>query len=151
MDVYEAIKGQMGTMVPFAGHTGVVIEEVGPGSARTALEQRQETSNHIGSQHAGALFTLGEAASGAAMAGAFGDVFMEVRPVAARAEIAYLKVAKGKVAATARTGEPVDALRERLDADGKVQFPVRVSIADDAGNEVATMTVEWHVSRRRGG
>jgi hypothetical protein len=36
-------------------------------------------------------------------------------------------------------------LLERLDADGKVEFPVEVELGDEQGNKVAAMTVYWHV------
>merc|ERR1739841_235484 len=44
--------------------------------------------------HAGAMFTLGEAASGAALGGVLGDQLLAVRPVAADASIKYLKTGK---------------------------------------------------------
>lgn len=47
------------------------------------------------------MFTLGEAASGAALAGAFAPVILQVRPVPAGAQITYVKIAKGRLFATA--------------------------------------------------
>ena len=59
-------------------------------------------NNHLGSQHAGAMFTLAETASGAAMAGGFAELIMGLRPVAKEARIQYLKVAQGATHAKAR-------------------------------------------------
>jgi acyl-coenzyme A thioesterase PaaI-like protein len=95
------------------------------------------------------LFTLGEAASGAAMAGGFLLVLAKVRPVAATANIQYLKVARGLIRAHARIGEATELLRMRLEEAGKVQFAIAISMTDKGGTEVATMQVEWHVSRLR--
>lgn len=38
--------------------------EMGPGTATVRLPERPELGNHVGAQHAGALFTAAEAASG---------------------------------------------------------------------------------------
>lgn len=147
MDMFAMIKAQMGQTVPFANHTGVTVEEVAAGRGAAALEQRHETSNHIGSQHAGALFTLGEAASGAAMAGGFADLLLSIRPVAAKAEISYLKVAKGRITALAQITGDLPTIRATLETDGKVQFPIEVALTDASGVEVAAMRVEWHVRK----
>lgn len=147
MTPFEMIKGHMSASIPFASHVGVVIEEVADGTARTTLEQRTETSNHIASQHAGALFTLGEAASGAAMAGGFVEMMMQIRPVAAKAEIAYTKVSKGKITAHGEVRGDVSALKAELNENDRVQFPVHVSMTDEEGNEVATMSVDWHLKK----
>jgi uncharacterized protein (TIGR00369 family) len=133
--------------VPYAAHTGVDLVEVKPGVAIAVLDQRDEVTNHIGTMHAGALFTLGETASGGAMVGAFQDLLGQIRPVAAGASIRYTRLAKGKLTAEARCSEPADALRSRLDADGKVVFDVLVDIQDADGQAVAGMTVAWHVRR----
>jgi hypothetical protein len=47
----------------------------------------------MGSQHAGALFSLVAATSGAAMAGGFMSLPFPVKSVAAEASIHYLKIA----------------------------------------------------------
>jgi acyl-coenzyme A thioesterase PaaI-like protein len=110
---------------------------------------RGDIANHIGTPHAGAMFTLGEAASGAAMAGAFAADLLSLRPVAAEAQIGYLKVAKGDLVAEARIEGEAEALNAALKADGKVSFPVHVAITDETGAEVTRMTVAWHVSPAR--
>jgi acyl-coenzyme A thioesterase PaaI-like protein len=68
---FEAIAAGMNQAVPFAGHVGLEIESIVPGEAVVVLPERSELTNHVGSQHAGALFTLAENASGAAFIGAF--------------------------------------------------------------------------------
>lgn len=144
---FEMIRMQMARAVPFAVHAGVELVEVGDGTGTADLPQSADSVNHIGSQHAGALFTLGEAASGAAMAGAFAPVLLEVRPVAAQASIAYRRIARGRIRATARTAEPGETLLTRLRAEGRVAFDVAVDLTDEAGESVAEMVVAWHVSQ----
>lgn len=146
---YDFIRAHLMATVPFASHTGVVIDEVGPGTARAHLPHRPETANHIGTPHAGAVFTLGETVSGAAMAGAFADILLELRPVAAEAQIGFLKLAKGDLVAEGRIDADPAALRQTLAEAGKVAFPVLVTVRDSEGTEVNRMTVSWHVSRAR--
>ena len=147
MTPYDMIRDQISKSVPFARHAGVVITSLADGQGKGRLEQTDTSINHIGSQHAGALFTLGEAASGAALAGAFASVLFSVRAVAGRADIAFTKVAKGRISATASTSEPGCDLLAVLQAEGRVAFDVAVSMTDEAGDEVAQMTVAWHVKK----
>lgn len=143
--MFEIIRSGLSEAVPFAKYLGVELLEVGDGSARAQLVQRQDLSNHIGTMHAGALFTLAETASGAAVAGAFAEMIGNIRPVAAEAKILYLKLAKGIVSGTAKTAEPADALRRRLNEEQKVVFDVLVELFRDDGQAVAAMTVSWNV------
>ena len=149
MDPYEMIKAHLGQAVPYATHTGVELLEVGDGVATARLAQRVETENHIKGQHAGAMFTLGETASGAAVAGALAPVILQMRPVAAMAEITYRKFAQGTLTATARTSLAGADLLATLNAEGKVAFDVLIDIRDAEDETVVEMTVNWHVSPTR--
>jgi hypothetical protein len=83
------------------------------------------------------------------MAGVFATVLLEVRPVAAGARIRYSRVAKGPISARARVLGDGAALLDTLASEGKVAFDVAVELTDAQGQEVAAMTVDWHVSKRR--
>lgn len=144
--VYEMIRRQMADAVPFAKHCGVELTSIADGRAEAVLPDRPELRNHIATQHAAALFAAGETASGGAMAGAFAPVLLAVRPVAANARIAYTKVAKGAIRAMAQVSQPGDVLRRTLETEGKVRFDVVVDLLDAAGETVAQMNVEWHLS-----
>ncbi len=147
MSPFEIIREQLGKAVPFARHTGVALTRVAEGFARAELAQTAESINHIGTQHAGALFTLGEAASGGAMAGIFADRILNVRPIAGEAQIRYTRLAKGRIAAEARVEGTREALVAALERDGKVAFDVAVTLTDAEGKEVAAMRVSWTVKR----
>lgn len=142
---YDMIRAHLSQAVPFANTVGVVLGAIGDGTAEASLDQRKETSNHIDTQHAGAMFTLGEAASGAALAGALAPVLLNCRPVAKDARIAYVKIAKGTLHATAKTSRPGGELLAELKAEGKVVFDVNVDIRDAGGDTVVEMVVAWHV------
>ena len=143
--MYDAIRSVMAEAVPFAKYVGIELLEVGDGIAKARLIQRPDLSNHIGTMHAGALFTVAETASGAAVAGVFRELIGSIRPVAAEAKIAYLKLARGTISCTARTAEPGEALRRRLEAEQKVVFDVLVDLFREDGQPAAALSVAWHV------
>lgn len=141
----EMIKTHLQTSVPFAAYVGVRITSVDSVRAEAALDERAELTNHIATMHAGALFTLAEAASGAAMAGALAPVLMQVRPVASKGTIAYLKPAKGNLVARAVASRPAEDLLSDLATIGKTEFGVAVTIHDASDVAVATVEIQWHV------
>jgi len=135
----------MSAAVPFARHVGIELVEIAPGRGVATLGESATSVNHIGSQHAGALFTLGETASGAAVAGTFAEVIANIRPLAAHASIEYVKLARGTITATAVTsGEPADLLLT-LRRDKKVAFDVAVTLTNEAGVTIGSMSVRWQV------
>ena len=149
MTPYDMIRAHLSQSIPFAAHTGVQITSVGDGVAEAILPATAETCNHIGTPHAGAVFTLGETASGGAAAGALAPVILQSRPVAAEARISYLALAKGQLTATARTSIPGAQALETLNTQGRVKFDVIVDITDKTGTKVNEMTVAWHVTPAR--
>jgi uncharacterized protein (TIGR00369 family) len=139
----------MSMAVPFIGHLNLEITSMGEGEAVVLLPERPELTNHVGSQHAGALFTAAESASGAAFVGAFAERMGEVTPLARSAEISYEKIAKGPIEASAKLGIGKAEAIETLDATGKVEFPCEIVLTDQAGVTVATATVSWHIRLKR--
>jgi acyl-coenzyme A thioesterase PaaI-like protein len=141
----EDLPGRLLAALPFVRHVGIDFVEVSSGSALARLDERPQIANHIGTVHAAAIFALGEAASGAAVTGAFIDIIAAVRPVAARAEIEFLRLARAPLEAQARIGEPSEALRMRFETERRAEFVVEVDIRDSRGKSVASMNVAWHV------
>ena len=147
--VYDRIKQQMMETLPFTQLLGIRIDEIGPGTSKVSMPFDTKLTNHLGTPHAGALFTLAETASGAAMAGGFADLIMGLRPVAKESRIQYQKVAKGATRAEGRVPGDIAALKATLKADGKVAFPVEVDIFDEAGTLAAQVQVDWYLSEKR--
>ena len=141
----DAIAKGMALAVPYIGHMGIEVTELSDGAATALLPDRPELHNHVGSQHAGALFGVAETASGAAFVGAFAVRMGDVTPLARNAEIAYVKVARGPIEAKAKLGVPADEALATLDKDGRVDFSVEVEMTDAEGATVATATVDWNV------
>src|SRR6201985_2799977 len=130
---FDAIAKGMAIAVPYIAHMGIEVTSMSEGEATAVLPDRPELHNHVGSQHAGALFTVAETASGAAFVGAFAERMGEVRPLARSAEISYEKIAKGEVTARAKLGVPAAEALGKLDADGVVEFPCSIELSDAAG------------------
>ncbi|MYN46641.1 DUF4442 domain-containing protein [Pseudoduganella sp. FT93W] len=147
--VYDRIKQQMMDTLPLVRTLGIRIDEIGNGTAQVSMPDDQKLHNHLGTPHAGALFTLAETASGAAMAGGFAELIPTLRPVAKESRIQYQKVAKGATRAVGRVPGDLAALKAELKAQGKVAFPVEVDIFDAAGTLAAQVQVEWYLSEKR--
>ncbi|HEV2813495.1 MAG TPA: DUF4442 domain-containing protein [Solirubrobacteraceae bacterium] len=142
---YDAIRAGLQAAIPYNVHLGLDVAEVAAGRGVVRLPDRAEIRNHVGSQHAGALFSAGEAASGAAFVGAFAERLGDLTPLAEGAEISYRKLAQGVITATARLDTDAEELRAALDEDGVVRFSVEVDLTNAVGDTVAEMTVRWHV------
>ncbi|GAA4598888.1 DUF4442 domain-containing protein [Planotetraspora phitsanulokensis] len=135
--------------VPFARLLGVTFDSVGTGTAVARLPDRDDLHNHVGGPHAGALFSLAESASGAAMLSAFGDQLSRAVPLATVAAVRYLKLAKGEVTASATLRADRDEVVARLDAGERPEFDVAVDIRDAAGTVVSEVTVSWTLRPNR--
>ncbi|WP_018221440.1 DUF4442 domain-containing protein [Salinispora pacifica] len=142
------VAASMLAAVPFARTLGFEFVEVVPeaGGAIQAvvrLPDTPATHNHVGGPHAGAMFTLGETASGAVVVAAFASVLDRATPLAVSAEIAYRKLAMGPVRATARLDRPVADVIAELDAGERPEFRVGVEIATEEGKPTGEMTIVW--------
>jgi acyl-coenzyme A thioesterase PaaI-like protein len=142
---YDAIRGGLEAAIPFNRHVGLEVAEVAPGRGVVRLPDRDELRNHVGSQHAGALFAAGEAASGGAFVGTFAERLGDITPLAESAEIAYHKLATGPITATGTLAADTRTLLTELDDAGSIRFPVSVELTNAAGDVVAEMTVRWFV------
>jgi acyl-coenzyme A thioesterase PaaI-like protein len=144
---FEAVAAGLNDAIPFNRHLGLVVEEVAPGRGVVTLPDEEALRNHVGSQHAGGLFSAGEAASGGAFLGAFAEHLGGLTPLAKSASIDYRKLARGPIKAVGTLEGDVEALLAAIAAEGRVEFPIGVEMTDAEGNVVATMTVDWHVRR----
>ena len=145
---YDALRAGLNQAIPFNKFIGLEVIELDDGRGVVRLPESSDLLNHVGSQHASGLFAAAEAASGAAFAAAFAERLGEITPLAKGARIDFVKIAKGPIDATGTLGQSKDDLMAKLDADGKVEFPVEVSLADSEGTEVAIVTVDWHLRKK---
>ncbi|MFC5853774.1 DUF4442 domain-containing protein [Streptomyces chlorus] len=129
--------------VPMARTLNLDFLETTAERAVVSLPDQDDYHNHVGGPHAGAMFTLGESASGAVVLAAFGEQLARAVPLAVRAEIAYRKLAMGPVIATATLGRPAAEVVAELDEGRRPEFPVSIAIRREDGAVTGEMTVVW--------
>jgi uncharacterized protein (TIGR00369 family) len=146
--VYGIIRNRMDHVIPLNQLLGIEIVSIGDGLAEAKVALRPELKNHIGTAHATLMFGVAEAASGAAMAGALAPAMAAIRPVAAQAQIKFLKPAKSDLMARAAVRGDASELRARLEQAASIAFDVDVQVFDAGGAQVAEVAVNWHISQR---
>lgn len=144
----DQIHKMLSSIVPFVPYVGLRITEVGPGTATAELPVRKEVQNHIGTVHAGALYTTGESATGAVVLGLFGDLLPGVFIALKGATVRHTKARPGDlIAKAALRGDPGE-IRQTFDTEGGVDFEVVVQFEVD-GTEVAKITYTWAARQPR--
>jgi uncharacterized protein (TIGR00369 family) len=147
--MYDIVRKQLSRTVPFAKLLGIAIDTIDEQAASAALEPAAHLNNHVGSFHAGAIFTACDTASGAALAGALLPVIMKTRYVVRDASITYLKPAKGRLVAEGRLTRPAADVLADLERDGRtdvvVEVIARVDDPSSAPLQVARATFTWNL------
>ncbi len=131
--------------VPFNVLLGIEVLEAKPGRGVVRLPAAEQLRNHVGSQHAGALFLAGEAAGGAAFVGAFAASMGEITFLLRGARISYARRAHGEVLATCEIGDELERVRRQLDADGRAELTAHAVLTDREGVTVCTVELEYSV------
>lgn len=138
-----SIGEMLAATVPMVRTLKLEYLETTPEKAVLFLPDQDEYRNHVGGPHAGAMFTLGESASGAVVLAAFGDQLPRAVPLPVHAEISFKKIALGPVTATATLGRPVADIVAELDEGRRPEFPVAVAIQRADGAVTGEMTITW--------
>lgn len=139
----------MGQSVPWVREVGITFGATTPQRCVAHLPDAPERHNHVGGPHAAMIFGLGETASGAVALAAFGAAVERATPLVVSSEIAYLKLAKGPLTATAVLDRDPAAVLAELDAGTRPEFRVAVSITDGQDRETARMGVVWTLRPHR--
>ncbi|MEO0608531.1 MAG: DUF4442 domain-containing protein [Pseudomonadota bacterium] len=144
-EMYAMMKTFFEENVPYAKHSGIELLEIAEGHGSAQLPDSQETKNHMGTQHAGALFTLAEAASGAASVSLFADKILMVKAAISSANIEYLRGARGVIRAFGKLQRSGQDILAEFSQEGRVKYTVHVTLLDAKEREVAKMDVHWSV------
>jgi acyl-coenzyme A thioesterase PaaI-like protein len=135
--------------VPFVRTLGLEAVDLSSERAVLRLPDRESQRNHVGGPHAGAMFSLGESATGALVLMNFADTLDRAVPLAVSATISYLKLALGPVTATATLARPPAAVRAELDAGERPEFEIVVELTTEDGTVTGEMTVLWTLRPHR--
>lgn len=129
--------------LPYNAHLGLRVKSDG----RIVAPDAHPLTNHFGTQHGGALFSAGDAASCAAILTEFADLVPDgAVPVATRATIEYRGLARGAVWASAHVFA-ASTVREQFRIAGRAQCDVHVTLHDVENREIAIMTVTWRLAK----
>src|SRR5205085_7156573 len=134
------VKRLLEESIPFLRKTGVRLEEASGSEARLRLPLEEGNLGSGGLVHAGAIFTLAEAAATALGLQAFDPGQFSL--VGKAGEVKFRRPARGDLWALARLDhEVLEATRERGSSEGKVDVAVPVAVTDQAGERIAEATV----------
>lgn len=144
----SAVVAEFYQEVPMAKTMGLQMDVVTPTRSVVRLPDQQPYHNHLGGSHAGAIFTLGESASGVMVLAAFGDELPRVLPLALQAQVSYLRVGRGDLTATADMPHSHEEIVAEIDAGNQPHFEIPVTIQNADRQVVAEMRVVWMLRRR---
>jgi acyl-coenzyme A thioesterase PaaI-like protein len=130
---------------PYTAHVGIDVQPSAEGIGSVTVPEGEYLNNHVGSRHAGALFSIGDAAAAALLEATFPADF--VRSLApGRERISYDRMAKGPLRATARLAEGTGIEGVLAIGAGRVgSFDVDVEMVDEDDRVVSHMTIEYRV------
>jgi acyl-coenzyme A thioesterase PaaI-like protein len=132
--------------VPFNAYIGIQLVRTEPGRSKCKLPFRDELTNHVGSLHAAAQYSLIEAASGAVLMSSFPELLDAATPLALGAEIAYRAPAHGDCIAEATLDhEDIEEAKLQLASARKARVDVRVNLADANGTISTEATIHWYI------
>ena len=135
-------------IIPFISTVGLTIDEITPGRALATMPARSEVQNHMGTAHAGAMYTLGESASGGVVLSMFADLLPNLFIALKAAAVTHTKARPGDVIATATLVGDAGKARATYEETGKVDFDVDVLLTVE-DTEVARVVYTWAVRAPR--
>jgi len=110
------------------------------------LEPKKELLNHLGSIHAGVIFTLAESQSGLTLIEQFGKA--NVKALLRSSSIKYRAEAKSKLYATGQiAAKDIEKFNTKLNKRGKALIDVIIQIVDIEGNTISTSTFSWFIQQ----
>jgi len=127
--------------IPYTRELGLTLDHVADGEVQMTLPDSHANQNLAGTVHAGLLYTFGETLAGVA-AGL--ETLEQAFPFARRAEVRYLRPARGALHGSARV-EPreMERVLDELAREGRSELTVRARLAGDDGEIVAEVDVDY--------
>ena len=132
--------------IPFVENVGIDTTK----SDAIVLADAQSIHNHIGTIHAGALYTLAETQSGYALKDIFQDHFDEtIMPLLRGAEVKYRLPAQGDIVAQASVAdEEQEKFLAQFSKRGRGIISVAVTLKNSEKKIVFEGKFSWFIQRR---
>ena len=120
--------------IPFVKHLGILQQD-----DRLWLHPDPALENHIGTLHAGAIYTLAETASGMALMRNFPELEGNVTALLRSSEVRYKSPAKTTLYATAQIDiTEAETFLHRIEKRGRASVNVHVTVKSEE-NDLAVM------------
>lgn len=126
----------VGYLVPYSGSVFPRVRTLSEGFCEVEMRDRSELRNHLNSLHAIALLNVGELASGLALISSLDD---RTQGIVTGIQIEYLRKARGPIRAEARVEVP--------HFENEIEQSYQTLLFDQAGEQVAKMSVTWRLRR----
>lgn len=141
---YEYLRTVSTSMVPFGDHVGTEITDLGPTGATVQIGADLPVTNHMGTVHAGALFTAADIAGAAAFVGVAADVLPRVKRLVLRGATAnYRRPAVGRIRAVATADAAMVADIRTSTTASRFEISIPASLLDDAEVTVAEFEFDY--------
>ena len=133
--------------IPFVRRSGIRLD----GSGRLTLPDAPELRNHLGTLHAGALYTLAETTSGLALWERFPELRKEALPVLREGRMKHRRPTVGEVRTETRIDDSgIERFLRQWERRGAGLVTVEVALIDADGECCATGAFSWFVGKRSG-
>ena len=130
------------TSIPFVQHTG--IEKLTENTL--ALNNKTTLCNHMGTMHAGALYTLAESQSGLHLKTLYPELRDQVIPLLREGSMKYKKaVSEGVYALSDVSDEIKFQFEKQFSKKGRGSITVSVKLKDEAGDICAEGIFVWFI------
>ncbi|OYU96420.1 MAG: hypothetical protein CFE21_08470 [Bacteroidetes bacterium B1(2017)] len=111
------------------------------------LEDSPHYTNHIGTVHAAALFSLAEATCAQFLLSNFTGYSAGLIPILRKVEVKYKKPAVGKIGSTASLiGDTIETINEQLESRKRALLKLKIDLYDPNKVNVMSGEFEWFVS-----
>ena len=132
------------TTIPFVKHIGIagLTENI------LTLNDTEELKNHLGTLHAGALYTLAESQSGLCLMQLFPALEGQVIPLLREGSMKYKKAVTGSVYAMADVcDDELEKFKMQFSQKGRGTVRVTVAVKNDADEVCARGTFQWFIQK----
>lgn len=133
------------TKVPFNEFIGIKLSK--NQNYLLQLDAKPEYTNHLGTVHAAALFTLAEGSAAQFLLQSFPvNIIDNVIPVVRKVDVSYKKPAKGIIVSQAQLkNSSIEEITELLITRRKVLLTTSVNLFDESQTLIFLANFEWFV------
>ena len=129
---------------PFNRSLKASIKEWTPEKIKVAMKCHRKVQNHVGSIHAGALFTLGEGSAGLLIARNLS--FSEFRPLMTEISAQFFKQARGPIYSLCQmSSQLIQKAQGSLERGEFPLLPMETLIFNEKDEKVAAVQTTWQI------